>query len=158
MSLRVFEVKLTQDVLVAGQHLEIPHRAQVGLDGPILILDGGLLDVQIGAGLSLDRRLVSKAIALGLPSFVVSGAELGGCGEAAAWASMPAAVWGVLVLGASAALRICDPSVPASPADRYSKGVAETENKAKKKLVSHKQRRLQCDASLMAGPFRARPR
>jgi hypothetical protein len=49
---------------------------------------------------------------------------------------MAAAVRGVLVLGASAALRICDPSVPASPADRYSKGVAETENKAKKKVVS----------------------
>jgi len=39
-------------------------------------------------------------------------------------------------LDASAALRISDPSVPASPADRYSKGLAEPENKAKKKLVS----------------------
>jgi hypothetical protein len=49
---------------------------------------------------------------------------------------MAAAVRGVRVLGASATLCICDPSVPASPADRYGKGVAETENKAKKKLVS----------------------
>jgi putative Mg2+ transporter-C (MgtC) family protein len=44
------------------------------------------------------------------------------------------------------------------PTDRYGKEVAETENKAKKKLVSHRNRRLQCDASLMAGPFRAQPR
>jgi hypothetical protein len=49
---------------------------------------------------------------------------------------MAAAVRGVLALDASAALRISDPSVPASPADRYSKGLAEPENKAKKKLVS----------------------
>ena len=41
------------------------------------------------------------------------------------------------VLGVSAPPRLCDPSVLASPADRYGKEVAETENKAKKKLVSH---------------------
>jgi hypothetical protein len=46
---------------------------------------------------------------------------------------MAAAVRGVLALGVFAALRI---RYPASPADRYSKGLAETENKAKKKLVS----------------------
>jgi hypothetical protein len=43
----------------------------------------------------------------------------------------------VPVLGVSVPPRICDPSVPASPADRYGKEVAETENKAKKKQVSH---------------------
>jgi hypothetical protein len=53
-------------------------------------------------------------------------------------AAIAAAVRGVPVLGASAALRICDPPVPASPADRYGKEVAETENKAKKKLVSRR--------------------
>jgi hypothetical protein len=64
---------------------------------------------------------LSKA-ALGLPPFVVRGAGLGGCGEGCrlgidGWGGL----W-VLVLGASAALRICNPSVPASPADRYCKG------------------------------------
>jgi len=55
--------------------------------------------------------------------------------SAAACALMAAAVRGVLALGAFAALRICGPS--ASPADRYSKGLAETENKAKEEAGLH---------------------
>jgi len=39
-------------------------------------LDGGLLDLQVGEGHRLDRELVGEAVALGLPSFVVRGAEL----------------------------------------------------------------------------------
>jgi hypothetical protein len=42
-----------------------------------LALHSGLLDLQVGEGLRLDRELVGKTIALGLPSFVVRGAELG---------------------------------------------------------------------------------
>jgi len=40
-------------------------------------LYSGLLDLQVGDGLRLDRELVGEAVALGLPSFVVRGAELG---------------------------------------------------------------------------------
>jgi hypothetical protein len=43
--------------------------AQVSLDLPALAIYGGLLDLQVGKGLRLDRELVSKAVALGLPSF-----------------------------------------------------------------------------------------
>jgi hypothetical protein len=64
-------------------------------------------------------------------------------------AAIAAAVRGVPVLGVSAPPRICDPSVPASPADRYGKEVAETENKAKKKLVSHNNGDFNLTRSLM---------
>jgi hypothetical protein len=37
---------------------------------------GGLFNFQVGEGLRLDRELVGKAVAFGLPSFVVRGAEL----------------------------------------------------------------------------------
>jgi hypothetical protein len=38
---------------------------------------GGLLDLQVGEGLRLDREPVGEAVALGLPPFVVPGAVLG---------------------------------------------------------------------------------
>ncbi len=79
-----------------------------------------------------NRR--SRSATVWVPSSAAR--SLAAAARAAAWALMAAAVRGVLVLGASAALRVCDPSVPASPADCYGKRVAETENKAKKKLVS----------------------
>jgi hypothetical protein len=96
-------------------------------------LRSGLLDLEVGEGLRLDRELIGKAAAPDLPSFVVRGPELGGCRKGC---RLRVDSVGVPCSAASAALRICDPSVPASPTDRYSKGVAETENKAKKKLVS----------------------
>src|SRR5438128_441559 len=39
--------------------------------------DSHLLDLQVGKGLRLDRKPVSEAVALRLPSFVVRVAELG---------------------------------------------------------------------------------
>jgi hypothetical protein len=39
-------------------------------------LDGGLLDLQVGEGHRLDRKLAGKAVALALPSFVARGAKL----------------------------------------------------------------------------------
>jgi hypothetical protein len=38
-----------------------------------LVLHRGLLDLQVGEGLCLDRELVGKAVALGLPSSVICG-------------------------------------------------------------------------------------
>jgi hypothetical protein len=40
-------------------------------------LYSGLLDLQVGESFRLDRELVGKAVALGLPSLVVRGAEVG---------------------------------------------------------------------------------
>jgi hypothetical protein len=51
------------------------HRAQVGLDGAAPALHNGLLDLQVGGGLRLDRELVGEAVALGPPSLVIRGAE-----------------------------------------------------------------------------------
>jgi len=70
-----------QDRLVVGadERRQIPHRAQIGLDSAALALDGGLLDLQVGEDLRLNRDLVGKVVALGLPPFVG-----GGCG---AWRS-----------------------------------------------------------------------
>src|SRR5258708_16682847 len=84
----------------------------------------------------LQGRLSARLLRFASRRSSSAARSLAAAARAAAWALMAAAVRGVLVLGDSAALRICDPSVPASRADRYSKGVAETENKAKKKLVS----------------------
>jgi hypothetical protein len=53
------------------------HRAKISLDGTALSLHNGLIDLQVGEGLRLDREPVGEAVALGLPSFVVRGAELG---------------------------------------------------------------------------------
>ena len=50
---------------------------EIGVNGAAFTLDGGLLDLQVGEGLRLDRELVGKTVALGLLSFVVRGAELG---------------------------------------------------------------------------------
>jgi hypothetical protein len=68
-----------QDHLIglAEQGGKISDRPEIALDGAALALDGGLLDLQIGEDLRLDRELVGKAVTLGLPSFVVRGAELG---------------------------------------------------------------------------------
>ena len=68
-----------QDILVAGaeQCCQIAHRTQVGLCHPPIAVDLGLLDLQVGEDLRLDRKLVGKAVALGVPSFVVCSAELG---------------------------------------------------------------------------------
>ena len=68
-----------QHILVAGadQRREIPDRAQVGLRNVPVAVDLGLLDLQVGEDLRLDRKLVGKAVALGLPSLVVRGAEVG---------------------------------------------------------------------------------
>jgi hypothetical protein len=54
--------------------VQIFHGTKVSLDGTTLALHSGLLDLQVGEGLGLDRELVGKAVALGLPSFVVRGA------------------------------------------------------------------------------------
>jgi hypothetical protein len=40
-----------------------------------LALDRGLLDLQVGEDLRLDRELVGEFVALGLPPLVVRGAE-----------------------------------------------------------------------------------
>ncbi len=53
-----------------------PDGPQVRLDLAPLALHSGLLDLQVGEGLRLDRELVREAVALGLPPFVVRGAEL----------------------------------------------------------------------------------
>ena len=49
---------------------------EIGVDGAPLALDGGLLDLQVGEGHRLDRKLAGKAVALALPSFVARGAKL----------------------------------------------------------------------------------
>jgi hypothetical protein len=66
----------TQHVLVAGakQRRQISHWAKVRLDSTALAVHNSLLDLQVGEGLRLDRELVGKAVALGLPSFVRGGA------------------------------------------------------------------------------------
>jgi hypothetical protein len=65
-----------QDILVARaeQCCQIAHRAQVGLGYPLVAVDLGLLDLQIGKDLRFNRKLVGKAAALGLPALVVRGA------------------------------------------------------------------------------------
>ena len=70
-----------QDILIAGaeQGCQISDRAEVGLGHPLVAVDLGLLDLQVGKGLSLNRKLVGKAGALGLPALVIRGAELSGC-------------------------------------------------------------------------------
>ena len=72
---RNHENEPSEDRLVVGadERRQIPHRAQVGLDRPPLAVDRGLLDFQVGQGLRLNRELVGKAVALGLPPFVVCG-------------------------------------------------------------------------------------
>src|SRR5258706_91908 len=62
---------------LAASSMALSHRAKIGLDGAPLALHSGLLDRQVGEGLRLDCELVDKAVALGLPSFVVRSAELG---------------------------------------------------------------------------------
>jgi hypothetical protein len=73
------EDEIPEHVIVLGaqQGRQIFDRAQVGFDLPALALDAGLFDLQVGKGLRLDRQPVSEAVALGLPSFVVRGTELG---------------------------------------------------------------------------------
>ena len=61
---------------MAEQGGEIFHRTKIGLNHTALALHRGLLDLQVGEGLRLDRELVGKAVALGLPSFVLRRAEL----------------------------------------------------------------------------------
>jgi len=68
----------TQDEPVAAT---IAKRFSALVPSPPLALHSDLLDLQIGEGLRLDRELVGKAIAFGLPSFVLRGAKLGGCSE-----------------------------------------------------------------------------
>jgi len=70
--------EIAKHVLVsrADQHGQILHRTKIGLDDATLALHSGLLDLQIGEGLRLDRELVGKVVALGLSSLVVRGAEL----------------------------------------------------------------------------------
>ena len=77
-SKRNHENEPPQDGLVVGakQRRQLAHRTKVGLHGATLALDGGLLDLQVGEGLRLDPEHIGKTIALGLPSFVVRGAEL----------------------------------------------------------------------------------
>jgi hypothetical protein len=72
-------VNQSEDILVAGadQRCEIPHRTKIGLDDATLALDGGLLDLQVGKGLCLDRKLIGKAVALRLPSSAVRSLEIG---------------------------------------------------------------------------------
>jgi hypothetical protein len=52
---------------------------EIGLDGATHGLDSDLLDLRVGVGLRLNRELVGKAATLGLPSFVVRGAECCSC-------------------------------------------------------------------------------
>jgi hypothetical protein len=77
-SKRNHENEPPQDGLVVGakQRREVTHWTEAGLDLPPLALEGGLLDLQVGEGLRLDPEHIGKTIALGLPSFVVRGAEL----------------------------------------------------------------------------------
>jgi hypothetical protein len=65
-------------VFGARQGRQIFDRPQVSLDLPALALDGGLLDLQVGEDLRLNRELVGKAVALGLPSsFAARSLEIG---------------------------------------------------------------------------------
>jgi hypothetical protein len=63
-------------IVRAQERCQVSNRTKIGLDGAPLALDGGLLDLQVGKGLRLDRELVGKVVALGLSSLVVRGAEL----------------------------------------------------------------------------------
>jgi hypothetical protein len=87
-----------------------------------------------GVGLG---ELVGKLGAFGLPAPVFLSAKIGGHRESYPRGSDRCI--GAWRTGARHLRppRICDRSVLASPAERYGKEVAETENKAKKKLVSH---------------------
>jgi hypothetical protein len=62
--------EIPEHILVADtqRRRQIADRIKVGLDLPALALDGGLFNFQVGKGLRLDRELVGKAVALGLPS------------------------------------------------------------------------------------------
>ena len=62
---------------MAEQGGKISDRPEIGVDGAALALHSGLLDLQVDEGLRVNRELAGKAVALGLPSFVVRGAELG---------------------------------------------------------------------------------
>src|SRR5882672_254936 len=62
---------------LAEQGGKISDRPEIGVDGAALALHSGLLDLQVDEGLRVNRELAGKAVALGLPSFVVRGAELG---------------------------------------------------------------------------------
>ncbi len=66
---RNHENEPSQDRLVVGvdERRQIPRRVKIGLDLPTLALHRGLLDLQVGKGLRLDRELVGKAVAIGLP-------------------------------------------------------------------------------------------
>jgi hypothetical protein len=135
---RNHENEPSEDCLVLGadERRQIPHRAKVDLDHAALAIHSGFLDLQVGKALASTVSLSARLLRLACRRPSSAARSLAAAASAAAWALMAAAVRGVLVLGASAALRVCDPSVPASPADCYGKRVAETENKAKKKLVS----------------------
>jgi Na+-driven multidrug efflux pump len=61
---------------LAEQGGKISDGLEIGLDGATLALYSGL-NLQVGKGLRLDRKPVSEAVALGLPSFVVRSAERG---------------------------------------------------------------------------------
>ena len=66
---------------LADQCCQIPHRTEIGLNHAALALDSGFLDLEVSEGLRFNCELFGKAVALGLPSFVVRGAEFGGRGE-----------------------------------------------------------------------------
>jgi hypothetical protein len=55
------------------RYLADPRSASAFLRSPLY---RGLLDLQVGKGLRFNREPIGKAVALGLPSFVVRGAEL----------------------------------------------------------------------------------
>jgi hypothetical protein len=57
-----------------ARYLADPRSASAFLRSPLY---SGLLDLQVGESFRLDRELVGKAVALGLPSLVVRGAEVG---------------------------------------------------------------------------------
>ncbi len=61
---------------LADEGGKISDGPEVGVDGATLAIHSGLLNLQVGECVRLDRELVGKAVALGLPSFVVRGAEL----------------------------------------------------------------------------------
>src|SRR5258707_493961 len=75
--------KPAQDVLVAcaEQCCQIAHRTQVGLCDLPVAVHPGFLDLELGEGLGLNRKLVGQAGALGPPALIIRGAELGGCRE-----------------------------------------------------------------------------
>jgi len=56
-------------------------RPEIGLNHTAFPIRSALLDLQVDESLRLDRELIGKAVALGLPSFVVRGAELAGCSK-----------------------------------------------------------------------------